>query len=646
MMERIVFDHLIAEQVITEYVANCAWQIPLLAAGALLLVKIVRPSVVVQHLLWLSVLVLAMVLPMRGIEFERDAPARSSVKSGVESKDETMAMVAPGRATVYIPPIAKDKGAMDGAPGKPIRNRSLKLSVRMTHWLVVIYAGTLLLGALRFGRAWRAARRLVAESRVARLPEASMRALEEYGERLGVDLPRLRESSEIAGPVIVGAMRPVLLLPERFTDHAEEEIKAAVCHELAHVSRRDYLVNMVCQVVALPVVWHPATMAIQQRICRTREMVCDAMAAEEMCSSGGYARCLVSLAQQMLREEGMGRQTQAIGLFNRNTIEERVMGLTETKAAMSVWVKVVRAVSGVAAMAAVTMTAAVFHVRPAFAEPVVLVQSAPVAVGQAKPSPDVVDKGEITDEADSVNSKRARVAVETEKRDGKTIVIARGKRAKVTPEKGDYVHQWTTADGEPFTLVNQDPKEPTEEEKSSVEARLNEPMELHIDEPFNFNIDVDSKFLVDPKMKIKIDALQKNWNSDEMKKQMEKANKAMNDPAFKKQMEELQKKMPKMAAQANLAAADALKGNLELQMKLEDLKNIQPDIDLRKFQIEKDGFDGKKFKILMDSRMQDANEQMAKAQKEFESGEMKRRLEAAEQMLQDVKRQMEKMQAK
>jgi Zn-dependent protease with chaperone function len=37
----------------------------------------------------------------------------------------------------------------------------------------------------------------------------------------------------------------------------EDEIRAALCHELAHIKRRDYLVNAVCQLAALPVAWHP-----------------------------------------------------------------------------------------------------------------------------------------------------------------------------------------------------------------------------------------------------------------------------------------------------------------------------------------------------------------------------------------------------
>ena len=58
--------------------------------------------------------------------------------------------------------------------------------------------------------------------------------------------------------------------------------------------------NMVCQLAALPLAWHPVVDQVQQRIRMTREMVCDAMAAQEMKSHIGYAKCLLALAHSML----------------------------------------------------------------------------------------------------------------------------------------------------------------------------------------------------------------------------------------------------------------------------------------------------------------------------------------------------------
>ena len=63
---------------------------------------------------------------------------------------------------------------------------------------------------------------------------------------------------------------------------------AALCHEMAHIRRRDYLVNLLCEAAALPLNSDPVIYGVERCIRRTREMVCDAMAAEAMESEMAY----------------------------------------------------------------------------------------------------------------------------------------------------------------------------------------------------------------------------------------------------------------------------------------------------------------------------------------------------------------------
>ena len=90
--------------------------------------------------------------------------------------------------------------------------------------------------------------------------------LADYSRRFGVKPPQLRESLEVSSPMIVGAVSPMLLLPEGFAQFTADEVEAALCHELAHIKRHDYLMNVVCQVAALPLAWHPIMYEVQQRI--------------------------------------------------------------------------------------------------------------------------------------------------------------------------------------------------------------------------------------------------------------------------------------------------------------------------------------------------------------------------------------------
>jgi hypothetical protein len=193
-----------------------------------------------------------------------------------------------------------------------------------------------------------------------------------FGRLAGVTLPEVRVSGAVLSPVLVGLVRPVLLVPEGFWEHGREEVRAALLHELAHAKRRDCLTQLLCEVGSLPLVWHPAMGWIGQRIRQTREVVCDGIAAEAMGSEMVYARSLLALARgvldgaQMAEAQGMGLFSS--GLFHSGVLEERVMRLTEKKMAMRVRAKVATAVRTAVVMVTAAAVAGTFHVRPTLAE--------------------------------------------------------------------------------------------------------------------------------------------------------------------------------------------------------------------------------------------------------------------------------------
>jgi beta-lactamase regulating signal transducer with metallopeptidase domain len=353
------------QQAFIEYIVNALWQIPLLAGGAWLLLRIVRPRPQLQHGVWLAVLGLAVLLPMHGMV----KPMR------IQAGD-----LSPDIAPVHDAAIAPER-----AP----QMYRLRLGETSAHWLARLYLATFVFGLFRIVQSWLAARQLLAGSREVRLGEENKRAFERYGQRLNIALPQIRESDEITSPMILGVMHPVLLLPEDFAQFSASEVRAALCHELAHVKRRDFLGNLLCQVVALPVAWHPFMMAIQQRIRMTREMVCDAMAAREIDSSLGYAKSLLALARGLLGDLEIAGRAEFPGLFGNNRLEERVTRLMDTST-ISVRTKLTRVLSGAMVTVATLSAAAIFHVTPMTAAsqqalPPQLAQSAP-AVTEAEPA--------------------------------------------------------------------------------------------------------------------------------------------------------------------------------------------------------------------------------------------------------------------
>ena len=661
------------EHMVIEYLANSAWQIPLLAVGAWVLVKLVRPGVLVEHWVWLSVLAMAVVLPMRGVERRRIVPAAPSAKSDAVA----VALLAASLSHEVTRPV----GSLNA------HEHGVVLSVAATRWVLGLYAGTLLFGILRLLNAWRAARRLVWESIELVLPPHAMDKFEACRAKLHAEPPLLRETYRIAGPVVVGAMRPVLLLPERFAEHAEEEIRAALLHEFAHVRRRDYLVNLACQVAALPVAWHPAMWSIQRRIRMTREMVCDRIAAEEMGSGAEYSRCLLSLAMQML---GKDVSIDAVGLFQNGTMEERVMRLTdsETTETMSGRTKLVRVACGAAVMLAVTLAAATFHVRPTFAATeaasasVATMQATAQATAPATPAAVAKPSAAVPSaEAQRAGSPSASSPKVVE--DGATVVENDGALVEddgptATAGPGAYVHRWVGADGKKYVVVNHDPKEPNAEERLKQEQKLKVSLKqldglqmkldvsgMKLDELQKGLANIDMKQLDmakqlanDPKMKLQMDALQKQINDPAWRKQIADASKAaqlkvFESPELKKQMDDLQKQMNDPAWQKQIA--DAGKNAQLVWLKSPEWKKQFAELEKnaasvnaeQQLEIAKSAIDRAKIDAEVSAKISaEVKVEMAKAQKELTSGELKAKLDAAQQLLDEARKQMQEMQKK
>lgn len=134
-------------------------------------------------------------------------------------------------------------------------------------------------------------------------------------------------SAETAVPVTMGFRRPTLVLPEKFfASVTEAEFSSAICHELAHTRRHDFVLNLVYELLSLPISIHPATATIKDRIGQTRELVCDEMA---IAHRAVYARSLLNIAQSICQGPSSSASSYALGLFDTNTLEVRIMTLLD-----------------------------------------------------------------------------------------------------------------------------------------------------------------------------------------------------------------------------------------------------------------------------------------------------------------------------
>jgi beta-lactamase regulating signal transducer with metallopeptidase domain len=109
---------------------------------------------------------------------------------------------------------------------------------------------------------------------------------------------RYCESLQLEVPVVVGWIRPVVLLPiTALTGLSETQLQAVIAHELAHIQRLDAFVNLFQIAVESLLFYHPAIWWLGKRIREERENCCDDVAVAICGSPLTYAHALARLAE-------------------------------------------------------------------------------------------------------------------------------------------------------------------------------------------------------------------------------------------------------------------------------------------------------------------------------------------------------------
>jgi beta-lactamase regulating signal transducer with metallopeptidase domain len=115
-------------------------------------------------------------------------------------------------------------------------------------------------------------------------------------QRLKISKPvRLLESALIKVPVAVGWLKPVILVPVgMLAQLSADQVESILLHELAHISRRDYLFNLVQNIVDTLFFFNPALLWVSSLIRAERENCCDDVAIRETRSRRKLIEALVS----------------------------------------------------------------------------------------------------------------------------------------------------------------------------------------------------------------------------------------------------------------------------------------------------------------------------------------------------------------
>ena len=169
---------------------------------------------------------------------------------------------------------------------------------RAMPWLVSFWLAGVLLLSLRLLGGWWSTRALRVID-VSPVPESCRAQLTTLSSRLRIARPvAIVSSIRVSVPVIVGHVKPVIVLPAAvLSGLSVSQLEAILAHELAHVRRHDYLVNLAQTVIETLLFYHPAVWWVSRQVRVSREHCCDDLAVTVCRSRQEYVHALLDLEE-------------------------------------------------------------------------------------------------------------------------------------------------------------------------------------------------------------------------------------------------------------------------------------------------------------------------------------------------------------
>ncbi len=197
-----------------------------------------------------------------------------------------------------------------------------------------LFSGIWMMGVLFFslrflGGYWQVSR--LRKRNLEEVPEELLQRFSILQEKLGLRRKiGIRLSSAINTPMVIGVLKPLVLLPAGLMSGLTmEQVECILVHELAHVRRWDYLVNLLQSTVEILLFFHPAIWWTSRVVRQERENCCDALVVNLPSNKVQYARALLSL-------EIMRQQQPALALGSQDgDLASRIRRITGAAAPRS-----------------------------------------------------------------------------------------------------------------------------------------------------------------------------------------------------------------------------------------------------------------------------------------------------------------------
>jgi len=244
--------------------------------------------------------------------------------NGIDAPTNSMAAPSPGAPPLITStPIESSTASWPALP-KP------EAFTEMIGWGVSFGLAVWLLGSSILG-----ARLFAGHRRMARLRACAVRAepdaealCNDLALRMGLSLPLVLRTPFLSSPCLDGLRRPAILLPE----DAEGNLRETFMHELAHLSRRDGLWNLVRRCATAMLWGQPLLWVLSRRMEVAAEEVCDDYVVQLGADRTRYAGLLLDLAERTLPPLA----PSAVGMISlRSLLARRVTRILDSSRTLS-----------------------------------------------------------------------------------------------------------------------------------------------------------------------------------------------------------------------------------------------------------------------------------------------------------------------
>jgi beta-lactamase regulating signal transducer with metallopeptidase domain len=302
-----------------------SWQALALLALVWPALKVSRmKSPALRHQVWLFGLVAVATLPLSSLAVQSFPSLRSSgpALNYVVEAPQAVIDFASQPPVQTFPAVAPQKAATAPAVKAPAKTPIVPRSPFLVLFAAIFAAWMIgaLIALARLMKNHLGVRRAIKRAQAVRPADLDFGEFSAFvrGEA------RLRLSTEISSPVLCGVFRPTILLPADVVEWTTPDERAAMIqHELAHVERRDPIVNLFQTALSVIFYFHPLVRYACRQLSLEREMACDDRVISSGVAAEAYAAGILKSAERSVIAGGAPGGAHQLAIFGARQILER-----------------------------------------------------------------------------------------------------------------------------------------------------------------------------------------------------------------------------------------------------------------------------------------------------------------------------------